>query len=549
MSASLRVTDVVVIGGGHNGLVCGCYLARAGLGVTVLEAAPEAGGCIATTELPDRRGRLELGAYEHGGLRASGVSEDLELEARFGLEFILRQEVTLSPCDDGSALAFHADLEETVGGLAAVVGPGDAEAYRRLAVWSAAAVGLLRQTEAGPPPTMRELAALSEAALGPREGRRLLQTLLSSAATLVRGAVADERLRGTLAHWAAHSQQPPSDPGTSVGALMLAGGHGSPAARPVGGSRSTVSALVRCLDGHGGRLVTGAPAGRVEVVGGRAVAVHAAGERYAAARAVVSAIDARRLVLGLLSPGDVPAWLLDEVRRIHVGRRNVSELKIDAVLGGRPRLPGPPGFERAFMLSPNTLTDIERAFARIQLGELPERPTVMIAFPSLLEPGWAPEGRHVAWVSTFVPWQPSDGDWNAGALERAADHAWTSVERALGGPLGVVERVLTGPRDWVARTGNPNANPNHVEMSLDQLMGSRPSPSLARYRTPVAGLYLTGAGTHPGGGLTGLPGRNAAHEILSDLGLRRRPRGARARAGMALARDAARAAWTLRRSA
>lgn len=543
------MSEVVVIGAGHNGLACGAYLARAGLSVTVLEQAPEPGGCIATVELPDGRGRLELGAYVHGGIRASGVADDLELE-RHGLRFHLRDEVVLSPCDDGSALAFHSSLAQTVDGLAETVGPRDAEAYRRLAAWSAAAWAVVEQTQRGPAPTLRQLGALAEATLGPTEGARLVQTLLASASNVLRGTLADDRLRGSLGHWAAHSQQPPGDPGTAVGVLAMAGWHGHPMARPVGGSRATVDALVASLRAAGGELRCGAPVQRVEVAGGRAVAVHAGGERVPATRAVVSAIDARRLFLGLMAPHDVPAGLRDELARIHVGGRNVSELKVDAVLAGPAPTPGPPGFGAALMLSPNTLADMERAFAEIQLGGMPSRPAVMIGFPSALEPGWAPEGRGAVWLSAFVPWRLRDGPWTPEALEAAADVAWATAERAVGAAMPVAERRITGPDDWVARTGNPHACPNHIEMSVDQLLAARPSPSLARYRTPVAGLYLTGAGTHPGGGVTGLPGRNAANEIMADLGVApRRPRRERLRAQAAMLRDAARAAWALRRAA
>jgi beta-carotene ketolase (CrtO type) len=285
---------------------------------------------------------------------------------------------------------------------------------------------------------------------------------------------------------------------------------------------------------------------RVEVAGGRAVAVRAGGERFAATRAVVSSLDARRLLLGLVDPGAVPAWLAAEAGRIHVGRRNVTELKVDAVLAGMPALPGPPGFERAFLLSANTTGDLERAFASIQLGRLPERPPLMLAFPSTLEEGWAPPGRAALWLSTFVPWRLASGPWDATALERAADHAWRAASKALGTALEPVERHLTGPLEWVARHGSPMANPNHVEMSLDQLLSFRPSPSLSGYRTPIGGLFLTGAGTHPGGGVTGRPGRNAAAVVLDTLGASRGNRARRLRRRLALVRDAARALRTLR---
>jgi beta-carotene ketolase (CrtO type) len=546
---SAAASDVVVIGAGHNGLACACYLARAGLEVVVLEASDTPGGCIHTIDLPEGRGRLELGAYEHGGIRGSGVAGDLELESRFGLRFHLRDEVTLAPCDDGTALAFWSSLDRTVDGLAQVVGSVEAERYRRFARWAEAGVRLLRQTETGPAPSLRGLAALADAALG-SESARFLQMLLGSASTVLRSTFDDERLQGPLAHWAAHSQQSPADPGTGAGALMLAGAHGTPSARPAGGSQATIEALVRCLESAGGRLVCGAPARQVELASDRAVAVVAGDERWAARRAVVSAIDARRLFLGLIDETQLPRPLLDEVRRIHVGRRNVSELKVDAVIERLPRLPGPFGFERSFMLSPNTTSDIERAFAAVQLGRMPDRPPLMIAFPSTLEEGWAEKDRAVAWVSTFVPWRLESGAWGGGELDAAADRAWAAAERALGVELQVVERRVTGPPQWVTRHGSPHANPNHVEMSIDQLLSFRPSPSLASYRTPVSGLFLTGAGTHPGGGITGAPGRNAANVVLRDLGsVPRRRSIEQMRERLAIVRDAARAARALAKAA
>jgi beta-carotene ketolase (CrtO type) len=541
----------VVIGAGHNGLVCATYLARAGLEVAVVEASDPPGGCIDTRDLPGGRGRLELGAYEHGGIVGSGVAADLELESRFGLRMHRRDEVTLGPCDDGTALAFHASLQRTVEGLAAVVGTDEAQRYRALAGWATAAMDLLRTSEAGPPPTLRELAALADATLG-AGGRRLIRDLLAPASNVLRTALRDPRLQGVIAHWAAHSQQSPADPGTGIGALAIPGGHGVPASRPAGGSQATIAALARALQAAGGTLSVGTPVTAVQLNGGRARCVVAGDEQIAARRAVVSAIDARRLLLDLVGEAQLPRALADEVQAIHTGSRNVSEIKVDAVIEALPEIPGPPGFERSFMLSPNTLGDTERAFARIALGELPERGPLMIAFPSTLEAGWAPAGRHVMWLSTFVPWTPTGGRWTPKLTQQAADLAWSWAERALGGPIQAVERRVTGPLDWVARNGNACACPNHVDMSLDQLLGNRPSPSLSRYRTPLRGLYLTGAGTHPGGGITGVPGRNAAAVVLEDVGVggaswRSRMHAARARA--ALLRDTARAARNLRRAA
>ncbi|MBB4663235.1 phytoene desaturase family protein [Conexibacter arvalis] len=542
--------DVIVIGAGHNGLVCACYLARAGLDVLVLEQSDTVGGCIDTRDLPDGRGRLELGAYEHGGIRGSGVAADLELESRHGLRFHLRDEVTLGPADDGARIAFHNGLEETLELLRPVVGTAETEAYRRFTAWATAGMNLVGALDAGPPPSFGQLAAAAQATLGADAGP-FMQTLLGSASTVLRATFEDERLMAPMAHWAAHSQQSPLDPGTGGGGLMLAAFHGAPAARPAGGSRATVEALVRCLEAAGGRVALNSGVESVEVSGGRATAVVAGGDRHVAAKGIVSAIDARRLLGpgGLVAPEHVPERLKRELRRIHSGRRNVSELKVDAVIDAPPAVK-PAGFDRAFMLSANTISDIERAFASVQLGQLAERPPVMIAFPSVLEEGWAPPGRAVAWVSTFVPWQPADGPWDERKLEAAADHAWGIAERALGQPIGVVERRVTGPVAWVARHGNANANPNHIEMSIDQLLGFRPSPSLSGYRTPIDGLFLTGAGTHPGGGITGVPGRNAARVALDAIGGgstgARVARRARERA--ALVRDAWKATRALRRA-
>lgn len=190
--------------------------------------------------------------------------------------------------------------------------------------------------------------------------------------------------------------------------------------RPAGGSRSTTEALARCLEGRGGRIRTSAPVDRIEVIRGRAVAVHAGGSRFTARQGIVSSIDPRRLFNGLLAEADVPPALRLEIDRIHSGIRNVAELKIDAVIDGELPPVSVPGFERSFMVSANTLTDLESAFAHISLGNLPERPPLTMAIRSALEAGWVPSGRNVLWVQTRIPWQPDSWSWDSSRLESAA---------------------------------------------------------------------------------------------------------------------------------
>ena len=168
-----------MIGGGHNGLACAGYLARAGLDVTVLEAAPDPRRCIDTVDLPRARPGRARGVRARGHPRQRRRRRP-RARAALGLRFHERDEQTLSPCDDGTELAFWSSLERTVEGLAAVVGEADAEAYRRFAGWAGAATSVLSQADAGPPPSLRELAALAEAALG-TEGTRLVQSFLAPA--------------------------------------------------------------------------------------------------------------------------------------------------------------------------------------------------------------------------------------------------------------------------------------------------------------------------------------------------------------------------------
>ena len=277
----------------------------------------------------------------------------------------------------------------------------------------------------------------------------------------------------------------------------------------------------------------------------------AGGEHITARRAVISAIDARRVFTQLVEPSHLPPAFLRRMSRLTSRRDNIGEISMAAVLSDLPTLAvagaGPDAFTSSFSQS-STVDDIEETFLDIRRGELPQKPSVMWAIPSVLDPTLAPSGKHVMWLAAFLPFTFRDGRTWDEMKEPAIDHLLATIaEVAPDIREKVVSRTILSPLDWERRTGNLNGNADHLDTSIDQMLGNRPSPDLARYRTPIQALYLTGSGTHPGGGITGGPGRNAAREVLRDFGLLERPglRSLPKRAGQL--RDLASAMLTLRR--
>jgi beta-carotene ketolase (CrtO type) len=218
----------------------------------------------------------------------------------------------------------------------------------------------------------------------------------------------------------------------------------------------------------------------------------------------------------------------------------VGELKVDVALAARPPFGPLEAAPDALWLLGERPDSLRRAYGEILAGHLPTSPALMWAAPSETDPTAAPAGKAVAWLSGFVPLRPASGEWTHQLEEQAAEHLLSGFAAITGTDLrDYAESVtITGPPAWGRRLGSATGTPNHLDLALDQLLGWRP-PGMAGYRTPLGWLYLSGAGTHPGGGLTGVPGRNAALALLADLGGRRGPTGGRwrsLRAGIDLVR-------------
>lgn len=284
-----------------------------------------------------------------------------------------------------------------------------------------------------------------------------------------------------------------------------------------------IESLVRAIEHYGGTVRANANVTKIVVENGKATAVELRdGERIEARHGIVSSIDAKRVFLNLVDQDLVDPQLIRQVRNITVAGTNVSEFKVDCALDELPSLER---WERGpefivSMVQPCPSVDyLEREFVDIKRGEFPEEPAFLFAVHSAEDPSLAPPGKHTLWLSCFAPYELSGGrNWDD-IREETADHLIDVVgQYAPNIKKAMIRRIIHTPLDWYRRTGAIAGNPNHMDMTLDQLFGYRPTPALCNYRTPIKDLYLSGGGVHPGGGLNGVPGHNTAHVVLEDLG-------------------------------
>lgn len=524
--------DAIVVGAGHNGLVAAAYLARAGLRTLVLERREQVGGACVTEETwPGYR--VSRAAYVAGLLRPA-VVEELGLAAR-GLRLLRRDPSSFTPLPDGRGLLLGPDPDLCRREIARF-SARDAEAYPRYeALLDRAARAFEPLLDAPPPDPARLrlrdaplLAGLARGAFGLRRDlARVTRLLLAPARDTLAAWFESEPLRATLATdaligaWAA-----PSTPGTGYvlfhHVMGETGGARGVWAYVAGGMGALSDAIAGAARAAGAEIRTGSPVASIDVERGRVRGVTLADGSACAAPLVVSCADPARTLLGLVGAAALPETLAAELAtldfRSPVVKINLALDRLPAFRGrSGPAGAAGPEHQGTIHVGANDLDALERSFADAAAGRLPERPMVELTIPSALDPTLAPDGRHVA--SLFVQHVPPGIERERWARERDAfaDRVLALVDEvAPGFSASVLHRDVLGPpelEDVFALTGG---NIFHGAMTLDRLLFLRPVPGWARYRTPVAGLWLCGAGTHPGGGVMGACGRNAAREILRD---------------------------------
>ncbi len=515
--------DAAIIGGGHNGLICACYLAKAGLRVVVLERRHIVGGAVCTEDDLIPGYKIDVGSSAHIMIHLTPVVRDLELE-KFGLEYLECDPFAFAPTTDGEAIYFWRDVERTCESIARV-SPPDAESYRRFVrEWGAFNEGVFEAFLK--PPTMANLGRYmifrrNREKTDPKE---MTRKVFSAYGHLARETFAHEGLRAAMVWLAAQSGPPPSAAATGDFLGWHSMIHRSGVKRPRGGSGALTQALARCLESLGGVVRLSAEVERIEVVQGRVGSiVLAGGERIEATR-VISNAHVQTTFLKLIGADNLPGDLARRVASVRVGngfgmivRCAVSELPnyIAAPTGGRAG----DCHQGLQLLCPSTAY-LERAYGDYLNGRPSENPAALVMTFSAVDPTLAPAGRHTLFIwGQYYPYELADGVRWDDIAEREADKLIEVVNRyAPNVRDSITARFIQTPLDLERRLGLLRGNVMHVEMDIDQMFLYRPLPELSTYRTPIENLYLTGASTHPGGGVFGASGYNTAHVVLADLG-------------------------------
>lgn len=524
--------DVAIIGGGHNGLTTAAYLAAAGLRPVVLEKNAVVGGAAVTEEFHPGF-RNSVASYTVSLLNPK-VIDDLEL-ARFGLKVVERPVGNFWPVDATRALLMPYGLAARQKAIAQF-SPHDAE---RLPAYDTAldtAAAMLRDLLLRTPPNAGDglMAAIRGALAGHafygatlQEKQVLTDLFTKSAAAfldqwfendIVKAAFAFDGIVGAYAS--------PTTPGTAY--VLLHHCFGSVNGKPglwghaVGGMGAITQAMARSAESRGATLRTNAVVDRVLIEQGRAQGIVLKGGEVIRTRAVAANVGPKLLFRDLLPDANLSPEIRNRFQKISTGS---GTFRMNVALSELPDFTARPGKQQqdhhgSGIVIGSTLDYLERAYLDARNEGWSREPVVEMLIPSTLDDSLAPPGQHVAslFVQHVAPKLPEPRSWSdANEKERFADLVIDTVTRhAPNFKSSVIARQILSPLDLEQRFGMIDGDIFHGQLSLDQLFSLRPVMGYANYRLPVAGLYICGSGAHPGGGVTGVPGHNAAREMLKD---------------------------------
>ena len=519
--------DAIIIGAGHNGLVTAAYLAKSGKQVLVLERRPMIGGIAATEEIfPD----FKYSTCAHlAGAFSSDIIAELELK-KHGLEILPLDPLIFAPVSEGKSFLFprqHSDIAEAIGRHSRA----DATKFESFSVLVKKLTAFLRSLNNLPLPggtnsgslNLSELVKLGWRfhRLGEREMYEFLRILPMSIADLTNEWFETDVLKASLAAGGIlGSFVGPRAQGTAFVFLYHQLGESNGAFRTSGFVRGGIGnlpqAIARAAQHFGAKIKTGAEVARILTKSGTATSVVLENGEEISGTAIISSTDTKRTFLQLIEPTYLDPEFLLQVKNI---RSRGTVAKINFALDTLPKFKGAPepvpSTLGGVIHIGATLDYLERAADDAKYGRFSRQPFLEITVPSLADPSLAPPGKHVmsVWMQ-YAPYHLRDSNW---AAERDAlgDTVVNIIEDyAPGFKNSILHRQVLTPLDLEQTFGLTEGCVYHAEMSLDQIFFMRPVAGWARYTTPIENLYLCGSGTHPGGGITGLPGSYAAKRIL-----------------------------------
>ncbi|MCL6251651.1 NAD(P)/FAD-dependent oxidoreductase [Altererythrobacter sp. KTW20L] len=523
-----RRYDAVIIGGGHNGLTCAFYLARAGLSVRVLEARHVIGGAAVTEEF--HPGFRNSTASYTVSLLQPKVIADMKL-AHYGFRVVERPISNFLPQEDGGYLKLGGGLLKTQEEFRKF-SPADAEALPHYYQALENIADILRALALKAPPNVGDgLRTLVSAAAQGRplatlpldQKRDLLDMFAKSARSMLDQWFESEAVKAAFGFDAVvGNYASPDTPGSAYVLLHHVFGevNGKKGAwgHAIGGMGAITGAMAQACAAAGVEISLEAPVDRVLVDGGKAVGVKLASGEEVMAGIVAANVGPALLYNRMVDGADLPA---DFRRRMRGFKAGSGTFRMNVALSELPRftcLPEPGEHHQSGIILAPTLDYMDEAFLDAKRYGWSKKPIVEMLIPSTVDDTLAPEGQHVAslFCQQFAPQLPNGRSWD-GEREAAADCIIDTVEaHAPGFRASVIARQIHSPLDLERKFGLIGGDIMHGNMTLDQLWSARPVLGNGSYRAPIGGLYMCGAGTHPGGGVTGAPGHNAAKAILAD---------------------------------
>lgn len=512
--------EVVIVGGGHNGLTVAGYLAKAGLNVCVLEAKKYVGGGVITREITLPGFKHDIFSTVHIFLAANPLirHDELQLRSKYGLKYIFPDPLSAVIYPDDNSMIFHKDLDKTCASIEKI-SKRDAEAYSRYSEWASPNLDLLTMGMFSPPAPFSSMVSILEKS---EQGRELLGTMLKSAMDIADENFESDMVKVAFTRFASEAMIDPRTGGSGTNVLlMVAMAHKYGFPFPEGGSEKLTEALERCIKDLGGTIKTSSPVKNVKVEKGEAKGVILeSGEEIIATKAVVSTVNVKQVFLKMLEAEQLPADFSTKVRRLK--HASYSTLLQQLALNNAPKYKAGEEVDRTwFVMYTPFMEDYLKGFDAYQYGyTVTNMPLVVCS--TLLDPTRAPEGKHTLYLYHFQTYRLKEGGsrWDQikyevadGILQTLRDHTINmGDENILGRHIETPLDLERGNLAWI------EGDYTHIGGFLFQAFSNRPFIGWGSYKTPIEKLYMAGASTHPGGGVMG-GGRAAVQVIMDDLGL------------------------------